>query len=268
MFNETEKESGGFYFDLGDSRLVRKIVESIFAIEDEVVFTVNESGWEVLAMHPARSAMVDFFLPREVFDEFTLENENDGLSFGVNLRELLEVLKLAKREDSLRMQVVPGNGRLVLRLTSSSSRKEFHLPLVYLGGEVPKKLKIPFDFKVVFSTDLYRDIAKTAGAGGERVVFEATESQLVVKSSTYTREVRLVIPKDSPKVFSFSVSVGGDYLPVTAAYSTNFLKDFQKATGVSDEVTFEFSTKKPMRLTFPIPGGGHIAYALAPRLEY
>ena len=248
---------------LNDAKLMRNIVEALTAIVDEAKFHAGDFGWEVLAMDPSRSAMVDFAMPRDSFDNF--ENEGE-LSFGVNLRELMDVLKLAGGEDSLRMKIDPDSGRLSIELTGSSSRKEFKLSLLDLGGEGGKRLKIPFDFKMEISSALYTDIVKTAEAGGEQVVIEATDELVTISSSTPSREVKFEIPKDSPEVMEFKVDT--TELPVKASYSLKYLKDFQKATKISDMVSIEFSTDKPMKLTFPINNGGHISYAVAPRLEY
>ncbi len=248
---------------LNDAKLLRNVIEALTAIVDEAKFHAGDFGWEVLAMDPSRSAMVDFAMPRDAFDEF--KNEGD-MSFGINLRELMDILKLAGGDDSLRMKIEPDSGRLSIELQGSSSRREFKMSLLDLGGEGGRRLKIPFEFKMEISTHLYTDMVRTAEAGGEQVIIIADSDKITITSSTPSREIKFEIPKDSPDVMEFKIE--GDSNEIKASYSLKYLRDFQKATKLSDVVSFEFSTDKPMKLTFPIPGGGHIAYAVAPRLEY
>ncbi|RLF23390.1 MAG: DNA polymerase sliding clamp, partial [Thermoprotei archaeon] len=50
-------------------------------------------------------------------------------------------------------------------------------------------------------------------------------------------------------------------------YSLDYLSDMMKAYQLSDILTIEYATNKPLALTFDLPGGGRLTFYLAPRME-
>jgi DNA polymerase III sliding clamp (beta) subunit (PCNA family) len=213
-------------------------------------------------------------LPQEFFDMFHFPEKE--FFVGLNVEDMTGLFKGISGDTSVEFRVI-GNGWVLLELESASSTRQFKLRAVDIGGQKERRLDIPFQFKAELSTGLYQDIVSFLKLGSEQAVFLASEEELAVESATYSRINKMLIFKDSPYVIQYSLKAPKDGAEenttneepcIRALYSTKFLKKFLAGTKLSDSFMLEFSKNKPMKLTFPIPGGGTLAYAVAPRLEY
>ena len=50
-------------------------------------------------------------------------------------------------------------------------------------------------------------------------------------------------------------------------YTLQYLEDMAKMHAVAEAMHMQFSTDKPLVVTFDLIGGGHVTFLLAPRLE-
>src|SRR3989338_5804539 len=83
---------------LDDISILRDSIATIADIIDETELRIKEKGIEMVASDRAVVAVVDFMLSRSVFNEYKFEAEQ---KIGINLINLLQILKRAKSDDKL-----------------------------------------------------------------------------------------------------------------------------------------------------------------------
>lgn len=240
-----------------DAKEFAYIIDSISVLVEEGSFTLRSDGLYLRALDASRTAMVDLALPKEAFEEFPdVEEVKIGLSF----KDLKKLLRRVKKGDKISMEI--DEGRVRLKLVGKSVRSITIPTIEVLSEELPTP-KVVYTATVKTASDVLASALKDADAVADEVKFEANEDALVISASSDKGEVEVRLDKNSELVYEFDVKE-----PASARYSLEYLLDISSRTSkISDIVTIEFATAKPLLLTFDIPAGGKISYYIAPRIE-
>ncbi|MHA2339884.1 MAG: proliferating cell nuclear antigen (pcna), partial [Candidatus Hodarchaeales archaeon] len=103
-----------------DPKLLRDSIDTISQIIDDGLFKINNSGLELLASDRAMVSVVDFKLKSSGFEEFECDKE---ASIGINLLNLLTVLKRAEGGDKLILNLNEVENKFEIILEGRSKRK-------------------------------------------------------------------------------------------------------------------------------------------------
>ncbi|ABL87616.1 monomeric archaeal DNA polymerase sliding clamp [Pyrobaculum islandicum DSM 4184] len=240
-----------------DAKEFAYIVDSISVLVEEASFIVRSDGLYLRALDASRTAMVDLSIPKEAFEEFP---EVEELRIGLNFKDLKKVLRRIKKGDKISMEIE--EGRVRIKLVGKSVRS-ITIPTIEVVSEDLPTPKVVFTAMVKTASDVLASAVKDADAIADEIKFEANEEALLMKASSDKGEVEVKLDKNSELVYEFDVKE-----PASARYSLEYLVDIVgKTSKISDIVTIELATAKPLLLTFDIPAGGKISYFLAPRVE-
>ncbi|RLE96774.1 MAG: proliferating cell nuclear antigen (pcna) [Thermoprotei archaeon] len=244
-------------FEFPDARDWKYLIQSLEAIIDEANFVADDEALRLRALDPSRIAMVDLYIPREAFNMYEVEGE---VRIGVNFDDLNKILRRAKKDDRVIMAVEGGRLRITL---SGKAERTFSLPLIDIVGEELPTPRVTFDVSAKMLSDTLRDALKDAEMVSDTAKFVGEEAELKIVARSDKGELEAKFSMEAGSLLEYEVKS-----PATASYSLNYLNDIVgKAYRVSDVVTVEFSTNKPLSLTFDIAGGGMLRYYLAPRME-
>jgi proliferating cell nuclear antigen len=241
-----------------DAKEFAYIVDSISVLVEEASFVVRGDGLFLRALDASRTAMVDLSIPKEAFEEFPEVDQE--LRVGMNFKDLKKILRRIKKGDKISMEVE--EGRVRIKLIGKSVRS-VTLPSIEVVGEELPTPKVVYTAMVKTASDVLATAVKDADAVADEVKMEANEEAFVISASSDKGEVEVRLDKNSELVYEFDVKE-----PASARYSLEYLLDIVgKTSKISDIVTIEFATAKPLFLSFDIPAGGKISYFLAPRVE-
>ncbi|MCD6358197.1 MAG: proliferating cell nuclear antigen (pcna) [Thermoproteales archaeon] len=244
-------------FEFPDARDWKYLIQSLEAIIDEANFVADDEALRLRALDPSRIAMVDLYIPREAFNTYEVEGE---VRIGVNFDDLNKILRRAKKDDRVIMAVEGGRLRITL---SGKAERTFSLPLIDIVGEELPTPRVSFDVSAKMLSDTLRDALKDAEMVSDTAKFVGEEAELKIVARSDKGELEAKFSMEAGSLLEYEVKS-----PASASYSLNYLNDIVgKAYRVSDVVTVEFSTNKPLSLTFDIAGGGMLRYYLAPRME-
>ncbi|RLE80849.1 MAG: DNA polymerase sliding clamp [Thermoprotei archaeon] len=201
--------------------------------------------------------MVDLELPSIVFEEYECDQET---RVGVDIEELNKILKRGRADERIEFDVE--GGRLRIKIIGKATRT-FSLPLIDVVGEELGPLKVTFNVKAKLLSDTLKDAMRDIEQISDSVKFNAEEDSFTLRASSDKGEVEIVFDRESGALIEYEVTESS-----VATYSTSYLSDMLKrASALSDVASVEFSSNKPLALTFEIAGGGRLAYYLAPRTE-
>lgn len=246
-------------FEFPDARDWRYLIESLETIVDEANFIADGEALRLRALDPSRIAMVDLYIPREAFQRYGVEG-SEQVKVGINFDDLTKILKRAKASDRV-FFIVEGD-RLKVSLVGKATRT-FSLPLIDIVGEELPVPKVTFDVMAKMISDSLRDAIKDATMIGDTARFVGEERELRIIAKSDKGEVEAKFSLEEGSLLEYEVKQLS-----SASYSLNYLEEvIGHAYRICDLVTVEFSTNKPMALTFDIAGGGVLRYFLAPRME-
>ncbi len=245
-------------FAFPDAREWRYLVESLATIIDEANFIATNEGLKLRALDPGRIAMVDLFIPKEVFDEYEIEDEE--VKIGLNFDDLNKVIKRAKADEKLLMEVAEDRLKIILW---GKAVRTFSLPLLDIAGAELPTPKLSFTVMAKMLSDALRDSLKDASLVAESVRFEGKEDKLLMRAKSDKGEVEVEFSLEAGSLLDYEIKEAAE-----ASYGLDFLeKIVGKAYRVSEVVTLEFATNMPISLSFDVAGGGTLKYLLAPRME-
>ncbi|MEZ0249119.1 MAG: proliferating cell nuclear antigen (pcna) [Thermoproteus sp.] len=241
-----------------DAREWSYILDSIAVLVEEAAFIFRQDGMALRSLDPSRTAMVDLFVPKEAFEEYP-ELQSD-LRVGINFKDFKKLLRRLKKGDKISLEVE--ESKLRVKLIGKSTRS-ITLPLLETAVEELPTPKVVYTAMVKTASDVLSQAIKDADAVADSVKFDVDEEALYIRASSDRGEVEVKLDKGGELVYEFDVKE-----PASATFSLEYLVDITgRASRVSDIVTIELATAKPISLTFDIPAGGKLTYFVAPHVE-
>ena len=110
---------------LNDIQYLKEPILVISDLVNEATFKVDKDKIELIAMDPANVAMVVFRLLSTAFSEYNIDDQEE---LSLNLDSLKQILRRAKPEDILTLELV--DNKLKIELKSDSTRIFHYLYLI------------------------------------------------------------------------------------------------------------------------------------------
>ncbi|MHA1409188.1 MAG: proliferating cell nuclear antigen (pcna) [Candidatus Odinarchaeia archaeon] len=248
-----------FKIKFADAKFWRNIIEALSSLVDEGNFIVKPEGISMKAMDPSHIAMVDFELPKDAFKQYECADE---VKVGLNLDEMVKIMRRAGADDALELSVEPNSNRLNIKFIGKALRR-FGLSLIDIQNEELPTPNIQFKTRVKLTTDALRQAIDDALIVSDHIKFIAEDENLILKATGDTGEVEIKLnAKEDGAILEFDKEEDS-----TATYALDYLSDIMKGGAASNIVEIKFSTNMPINVNFPLLDSGRITYYLAPRVE-
>lgn len=245
-----------FKATISDVSLLRDSIDTISQLIGEGVFVLNKNGISLVATDRAMVAVVKFELKKSAFDEYKCDKET---SIGVNIENLLQILKRAKSTDQITMEVAD-NSKIRIEMSGEGVRK-FSIPLLDISkGEIPEIDQLDFSSKMQIKTGTVEEGINDADIVSDSVVFETDGKILTIKTEGDSSSVESRIDKKSGLV-----DIAGE--SVRSRYALEYLKKMMKAGKISETASLNMGRDFPMKLEFTQPDKVSMSFVLAPRVE-
>jgi proliferating cell nuclear antigen len=242
-----------------DAKTWRNLMAAISTLIEEADFNATGEGLKLRSMDPSHVAMVDFYWPKEAFEEYVCDKPT---VMRVSLTSMLKLLKRSKSEESLIISYDEESRKINLNLKGKIS-KNFIMPTLEPTEEEVPTPKISFNAKVRLMSETLKEIVEDSEAVSDNIRLEATQDRLLVKASSELSSLNMELTKDDGALIEIDVKENS-----TATFNLTYLGEMVKAGSATSEVaSLEFSTNMPIRLEFEMPQQGRLTYYLAPRIE-
>ncbi|MFH1650461.1 MAG: proliferating cell nuclear antigen (pcna) [Candidatus Woesearchaeota archaeon] len=238
---------------LSEPRLLKDSVSIISDLVTEARFKVNKDAVELVAMDPANVAMVIYKLLGSSFVEYDVKEET---SFAINLNDMKAVLRRAKPNDSLTLDV---GDKMTLTLKGTSTRR-FELPLIEVEEKEQRIPDLKFDAEIQCESSVLSEAIDDMDIIGESVVFGIDKDVLKISSSSELSKAEVEIKNaGTTKIKAKDM--------VKSKYSIEYLKKMIQGAKLSDNAVLKFSGDYPLRLEFTSVDKLQLAFILAPRVD-
>ncbi len=241
---------------LKDPRGFRDIIQNASGVVSEGVFRISNNGLVMKELDPSRIAMVEFDFPPTAFESLEVESEE---KLGVNLEELLNVLKRLRPEDTLTLE--SDKGKLTVSFAINKYSRSFKIPLLDLGGQETPTINVQFTSKYSILSDALSSSIKDAATVADEIIFGSfKDGTLLISASSDKGSVEQRLSKDSGMILDYDIAEEAN-----AKYSLQYLETITSFKG-SPSVFLEFARDKPLHLEYKMADGTVFQFILAPRL--
>ncbi len=248
-----------FKAKLSDPSLLKNSVDTISDLIHEGLFKITSDSLRMRAADRATVAVVDFELKKGAFEEFEFDEETE---IGINLERLLDVLKRAKKDDSLVLELSEDESRLKISI-GDGTKRDFEIPLLSLSaGQVPETKQLDFTAEMKLKSSVLSKGVADAEIVADSVLFKAEEGSLTLLAESDSGSVEARTEEDSDDLIEIDVSE-----ETKSRYPLEYLKKMLKASKISEVSTLKIGNDYPMELMFEEPDIIEISFVLAPRVE-
>jgi proliferating cell nuclear antigen len=234
-----------------NANVLRESVEAIRTLVDEVVFKPGKEGISAVAVDPANVAMLSFFLNKDAFSTYKVNEEE----ICVDLIKLSDITRMIPGSEEVSAEIVKDKIRIkFLNLEYALT------PLSHSSMKEPKKPSIDLPAKIVLSGEEFWMAIKAAEKMSDHIALGVKDDTFYMEAKGDLDEVRLEL--QSEKLIDLKAA------DVRSLYSLNYLKDMGKPISKNERVTIDLGNNYPMQISFSFADGkGTIEYLLAPRIE-
>ncbi len=241
------------------SEVWKNCIGAISNLIEEVDLEFKEDGVEMRAMDPSHVALVDFRLPKEVFEEYDVE---ESRKLGIDLEEMDKVMSRASKNDEFILKFDEEGGRLKLRFEGDSTRR-FSLPLLDLKEEELPQPDLDFTASVKVSAGAVSDGLKDSELVGDNIRVNISGDTFLMGTESDTGSAEMELSKGDESLKEIDVDETSE-----AMYNIEYLQDMIKAASSKDVIEINHGTELPIQIIFPIANEkGRLEFLLAPRIE-
>ncbi|VVB59779.1 DNA polymerase sliding clamp [uncultured archaeon] len=255
--HEDSKESA-FKAVLSDVYLFRDSLTAINELVNEAIFKIKADGIYLTATDPTMVALVDYKFLSSAFESYVVHEAED---IGLNIENLLAVLKRAKSEEKVTLDFAKGANKLLVTINGASTRK-FTIPVLDIEkGEVPE-MSLEFTATVEVKTNVLIDGIEDASIVTDTVILGANANEFTMRAEGDLSKVEIILEKGSPDLIGIEAKTS-----VASKFSLEYLKKIVKGAKIADTAKIQLGNDYPLKVTFRAVDNLQISYVLAPRVE-
>jgi len=242
---------------LAEPKYFKDSISIISELVNEARFKITKNAMELVAMDPANVAMVVFKLLSSTFVEYEVAKEMD---IGVNLVDLKQVMRRAKANDTVSLEVTSDN-RIQIKFKGANTRT-FSLPIIELEEKEQKVPDLNFPITITTTSSNLAEAIEDVDIVAESVSFVAESAKLVVMAEGDMSKADIEIKKDEDTKIKSETQD-----KVKAKYSIEYLKKMIAGAKITDTVQIQFNKDYPLKLDFKEVDRVMLSFILAPRVE-
>ncbi|OGI12651.1 proliferating cell nuclear antigen (pcna) [Candidatus Micrarchaeota archaeon RBG_16_36_9] len=227
-----------------DARLLRDSVDIISQLIDDGLFNITKSGIELETADRTMVSFIDFKMKASSFENYECDKD---ASIGINLLNLLTVLKRANLNDKLTLFLNEKDSALEITLEGSSVRR-FSIPLLQISkSETPdiEQLLKKFSADAEVSSAIIEQGINDADIIADSVIIELSPDKLRMFAEGNSSKSELKIFKGTDTLTKLNAKE-----TVNARYSLDYLKKMIKGSKLFDKVNIMLGKDFPLRMVF------------------
>ncbi|KAK4356006.1 hypothetical protein RND71_024977 [Anisodus tanguticus] len=222
--------------------LLKKVLESIKDLVNDANFDCSATGFSLQAMDSSHVALVALLLRSEGFEHYRCDR---NISMGMNLGNMVKMLKCAGNDDIITMKADDGSDTVTFMFESPKFAKTLAVLVI----------QVQFDSHdyCVFSNCSNVVISVTK----EGVKFSTRGD--IGTANIVCRQNTTVDKPEEATVIEMNEAV-------SLTFALRYLNSFTKASSLSNTVTISLSSELPVVVEYKIAEMGYVRFYLAPKI--
>jgi len=239
-------------FTYPEAKYFKELIDALGKLVDEVAFQLKPEGLKVVALDPAKVALLSIDIPATAFLEYNVEEEAVA---GLSTANLAKLLKKIKRGDKFVLTVVEDKVEVVIE---SLGRRIYRFRNLEVPTPEIPEAQLEFNVKAMLLVDVIKQALKDAETVGEILEIEAPDDRTLYLRGVGATVAETKLVAGMPALLSLEVKE-----PSKAKYQLEYLKHVVGITKIAEVATLAFSSDAPLQLEFRF-GDARVTYLLAP----
>ena len=238
---------------------LKEVADLLNTVVTEAKFNLDQNGLSVKAVDPAHVAMISIDIPKESFNEYQVDSNEE---IAIDVEKLKSVIRLASSNDSV--TITKEKERLKFEIGSIIKSVALLDPNSVTTPRVPQ---ISADYYVVLAKSELERGLKAAEDVSDAIRLTLSSEDFKARSMSDSEESEMILPKDMLKEIKCQDSI-------KSSYPLEYLLKLVKSLGSSEDLKLSFKDDYPLTIEFslgqakgasegPIKG----VFLLAPRME-
>ncbi|TBU19124.1 proliferating cell nuclear antigen [Hamiltosporidium tvaerminnensis] len=246
----------------GRGNLVKRVLESLADLVDDVEFKVSDKGMCIQTMDSMHVALADIFLSRDIFESYRCDR---SLTLGIKLKEFLKILRNIKMENNSTFMMYCDDDATKLIIVNECEGFSLHFNLKLFDFEIESynMSDVQYEAEIEMPTSRFLLLPKIVGTFAEYIVFEADKDKISFSQSGEMTESCLTLkPHQFTESESNSFSVTSH---VKKEVAMKYLNCCAKSASLCERVKISLGNRTPVFLDFSLGDLGYIRYYIAPK---
>ncbi len=204
----------------------------------------DEEGLKVISMDPGHVLMVDATVKKELFEGYTLSEDQTENAVTVNVNELFRFLDRIEKDEKVHLKYDKPKARFIINSTQAGSRTNFELPVMEdFDAEVPQP-KIIFTAMIRMTVKAIEHALKNVNLVSEHAVINIIKDLVEIIGEGDIGRARKEWDPDSDDILDLKVEK-----PSKATYTLEYLVSIINAfKPLTDSVKIHLSTDMPIKI--------------------
>jgi len=246
---------------LNKASTLQKVVKALIDIVKEANFEFTESGIRVQAMDGAHVAIVLLLLHPDGFETYECDQ---NITLGLNLKDVLDVLKCANNDDPVSIFYNDEEGtRITFEFEGTGQISKYSLHIVDLEEEGLSVPDMTYSTTITMESSHFQRICRDMKVWGEHVQINSMKNKTIQFQTNGDKgNANIVLSNhDGGDVDGTIIDVSEE---VEGSFGLNYLNFFTKATPLSVRVVIGLSSGIPLSVTYKMEELGEMVFHLAP----
>ncbi len=244
-------------FTSPDASIWRYIVSSASKFVETGLMILKPEELIIKAMDPSRTALIEFIIPKESFEEYNVSEER---TVQLNFEELGKVLRSAEKDDRLSVKLEVASVKVSFERRGIV--RTFTLPLhVEASLEEIPELSIEYVNRFKVRGEVFYDALSSIEDVGDVLVISGDKNVLKLSSVSDLGEAEVELSLDKGILEEAEVGSPG----FTSSYTMEFFTYVKRPIKAAEYAILRADTGLPAFLELTYPQGSKLRYYVAPR---
>jgi len=237
----------------------RAIAAAVKTLVEEATFEANSEGMTFRAMDPSHVALVDLTLPNSSFQAYECDKP---FKFSVRVEDLVKLIGRSDTKDSVEIKNTEEDAIAVT--FQNGYKREFTIHLIESTAAAAPLPKLEFETKTTLTKTILEKILGDMSVVADQVTIQASKDKIAFSGKSDVGKAEVGLAKNDADVLKLESNADSK-----ATFSIDYITSILKALGgVADTVDVQYSSKKPLKMTFSLNSqGASLQFFLAPRVS-
>lgn len=236
-----------------DQQVFSQVIKSIDTLVEEATITIDVEGLTFRGMDPSHVALLDIAIPNSAFEKYDVQSE---LKFAFRVNEFVKIIQ-SLNKTQVEIEITEDNNIII---SQKGSRTK--LRLIDVSATDMPLPKIPYDARIGFHVQDFKLALKQINVVSDYLTIDSSESLVEFSGKGDNGESSKQFEKGCEEISELDVRTESN-----STYSLEYLIPFMRAISNHSELSIEYSSEKPLRLTVKPDNISRIDFYLAPRVE-